>query len=239
MELLGLALLAVGLADAVRWQPDAGRRRSAAALAAAVAVVAGVLALAGLEPVEGAVCGLAVAALVALWLVTSARALRTGRGAPLPLAVLAAGGLGLLAASGPVPSFGGPLVRWYDGLDVPALAGQGFGRFAVAAGALAVLQVTGNVVVRLVLLGAGSTPPAVEGTLRGGRVLGPLERTFLFALTLGGELTAAAVVVAAKGLLRFPEIQRSRAGGVDALTEYFLIGSLTSWLLALLLVPLV
>ena len=236
MELLGLALLAVGLADAVRWQPDAGRRRTAAALAAAVAVVAGVLALAGLEPVEGAVCGLAVVALVALWLVTSARALRTGRGAPLPLAVLASGGLGLLAASGPVPSFGGPLVRWYDGLDVPALAGQGFGRFAVA---LAVLQVTGNVVVRLVLLGAGSTPPAVEGTLRGGRVLGPLERTFLFALTLGGELTAAAVVVAAKGLLRFPEIQRSRAGGVDALTEYFLIGSLASWLLALLLVPLV
>jgi len=50
------------------------------------------------------------------------------------------------------------------------------------------------------------------------------------------------VVVAAKGLLRFPELQRAqrdeaRPGvppdGPSDVTEYFLIGSFASWLLAL------
>jgi hypothetical protein len=42
------------------------------------------------------------------------------------------------------------------------------------------------------------------------------------------------VVVAAKGLLRFPELQRSeRDQGPSDVSEYFLIGSFASWLVAL------
>jgi len=66
-----------------------------------------------------------------------------------------------------------------------------------------------------------------------------MERLFIVGLGLGGQLTAAAVVVAAKGLLRFPELQRGVAGetpslnGPSDVTEYFLIGSFASSLVAL------
>ena len=40
-----------------------------------------------------------------------------------------------------------------------------------------------------------------------------------------------AAVVAAKGFVRFPEIQNDRGKGTQA--EYFLVGSMTSWALAL------
>ncbi|OOK63287.1 hypothetical protein BZL29_8559 [Mycobacterium kansasii] len=46
----------------------------------------------------------------------------------------------------------------------------------------------------------------------------------------------AGAVVAAKGLIRFPELsaQKGRNGevGIDEVTEYFLVGSFASWLLA-------
>ena len=56
----------------------------------------------------------------------------------------------------------------------------------------------------------------------------------IFSLGLAGEPTAAALIVSAKSLLRFPEL--SRASEIDAVTEYFLLGSLASWGLALLFV---
>ena len=46
----------------------------------------------------------------------------------------------------------------------------------------------------------------------------------------------AGLVVAAKGLLRFPELQaaaRNDATHVDEVTEYFLVGTFTSLLVAL------
>ena len=72
-----------------------------------------------------------------------------------------------------------------------------------------------------------------------------MERLLIFGLGLGGELAAASIIVAAKGLLRFPELQpyRAEVGSrettglsgqrIDVLTEYFLIGSLASWMLAI------
>ena len=73
-----------------------------------------------------------------------------------------------------------------------------------------------------------------EKSLKGGRLLGPMERLLIVGLGLAGHVTAASIVVAAKGLLRFPELQRgSGAGGPSDVTEYFLIGSFASWLLAL------
>lgn len=81
--------------------------------------------------------------------------------------------------------------------------------------------------------------------------IGPLERWLIFGLALAGQPTAAALVISAKSLIRFPELQskgghrravdisaESNARGpvqqIDELTEYFLIGSLLSWLIALL-----
>jgi hypothetical protein len=68
-------------------------------------------------------------------------------------------------------------------------------------------------------------------TLKGGRLIGPLERVIVFALTLTGVYSLLAAVLAAKGIVRFPEI--SRDGDTGSRAEYFLIGSLVSWVIAL------
>lgn len=69
-----------------------------------------------------------------------------------------------------------------------------------------------------------------------------IERYLIFGLAVAGEPTAAALVVSAKSILRFPELSRKArdrgdedrvVADVDVVTEYFLLGSLTSWLLAL------
>ena len=66
--------------------------------------------------------------------------------------------------------------------------------------------------------------------LRGGRLIGPLERLLIVALTLAGFLPIVAGLFAAKGIVRFPEISSDGANGSKA--EYFLVGSLVSWTLA-------
>ncbi len=55
-------------------------------------------------------------------------------------------------------------------------------------------------------------------------------------MALAGQYAALSVVVAAKGLLRFPEISKDTAGGTRA--EYVLVGSFVSLAQALVLVPL-
>ena len=238
MTLFALWLGMLGAADLVRWRSDAGARRQLAALAAASGGALLALVLGGLPAGQVAGWTVALTVLTALWLASSWSALHLRRLPALPFAVLGTTGVGLLALSGRTPRLEGVLTRWYDSVTVPAAAGVSFDRFAVVLGGLLFLQATANVVVRLVLDGAGSPAEQSESTLKGGRILGPMERTFIFALGVAGELTAAAIIVAAKGLLRFPELQRGAPGRVDALTEYFLVGSLTSWLLALVLLPL-
>ena len=80
---------------------------------------------------------------------------------------------------------------------------------------------------------AASAPAAPSATapLRGGRLIGPLERILVFALTLTGAYTLIAAVFAAKGIVRFPEISQDGEHGGRA--EYFLVGSLVSWVTAL------
>jgi len=79
-----------------------------------------------------------------------------------------------------------------------------------------------------------------------------MERVFILGLGLAGQVTAASIVIAAKGLIRWPELQRAsrdserreaaqeaadqdtrRAASIDQVTEYFLIGSFVSWLIAM------
>lgn len=135
---------------------------------------------------------------------------------------------------------------WYDDRTPLAL-------HLLVAAPLVVLGATGNAVVRSVLLLA-SDEPALERSqskLRGGRFIGVLERWLIFGLALAGEPTAAALVISAKSIIRFPELSaRSQAGDsnagespddassrrldeADEITEYFLLGSLASWTLAL------
>jgi hypothetical protein len=68
--------------------------------------------------------------------------------------------------------------------------------------------------------------------LKGGRIIGPLERLLIVGLALAGALPIVAGLFAAKGIVRFPEISQDGVGGSKA--EYFLVGSLVSWSLALL-----
>jgi len=119
-------------------------------------------------------------------------------------------------------------------------------------GTMLFLGPTGNAIVRTVMIQIRSVDyDASEQQLKGGRYIGPLERWLIFGLALAGQPTAAALVISAKSIIRFPELQSkadrpagneattaatgdSRALSIDELTEYFLIGSLLSWMLALL-----
>lgn len=88
---------------------------------------------------------------------------------------------------------------------------------------------------------AGAPAQAVErARLRGGRVIGPLERLMITALALLGLEAIVVGVIAAKGIVRFPEIYADGRNGSKA--EEFLVGSLVSWssagLAALMLVSL-
>jgi hypothetical protein len=141
----------------------------------------------------------------------------------------------LFAASATIGDISGELAKWYRHLRLPTPRGVDVDQFVMGAAALLVLMGTSNRIVRLVLSAAGTPISTGEAALRGGRVLGPMERLFFAALFLAGEPTGAAIVIAAKGLLRLPEIRDTRqtAQGVqDQVTEYFLIGTFASLLLA-------
>ena len=130
---------------------------------------------------------------------------------------------------------------WPSWLDRTVVAHWPAPAVVVALGVLAAQLATANIVVRLVLDAVGVPATTNEKQLKGGRVLGPMERVFVVAL----------------GALELREAQQSyrrhhhggccqvaeraqRGGDRDAppdgpsdVTEYFLIGSFASWLLAL------
>lgn len=79
---------------------------------------------------------------------------------------------------------------------------------------------------------APEAPPAdPRAGFKGGRLIGPLERILVMILTLAAAYPILAAMLAAKGIVRFPEI--SRDGETGARAEYFLVGSLVSWVIAL------
>lgn len=227
---VGLWLLVVGLCDLARAARDA-----TSAFRRLLMVGAGVaLLLFGAVALDLAASRLAVllagwVLFLVLWLLGSTAALTPGAGA-IPR-VVAFVGLGGGLAFGVL---GGGLVGAVEGPVPEPLAGVAFEQLMVVVGVLVAQLATANVAVRLVLDAVGVPASTNERTLKGGRMLGPMERLFIVGLGMAGQLTAAAVVVAAKGLLRFPELQRgSPHGGPSDITEYFLIGSFASWLLAL------
>ena len=233
MLAVGLWLLAVGACDLLRAARDITSPRRRLLIIAVGLLLLVFLGLAsGLEGTQWAGLGLGWMVTFLVWLLASSVSLQTGSGparalaftglfAGLALTVL---GGGVLEQQRTLPaSMGGSLLA-----SLPA-------DYLVLVAGVAVFQLaSANVLVRLVLDAVGVPATTNEKRLKGGRLLGPMERLFILGLGLAGELTAAAIVVAAKGLLRFPELQRGDpTEGPSDVTEYFLIGSFASWLVAL------
>jgi hypothetical protein len=234
MILLSMLLATLGVADLVRPENRASTR-----LQGIVATVVGgavlVLLASGLAIGTAAwtVVPVGLVLLVAWILLTPVGVIQTDR--PWPVGGLAVVAVAALAV--PQPGVGrGWLVRWYDGLDIDVLADVSVEQFVFGAACVVFLVETANIIVRLMLIGTGPSVIATEKSLQGGRILGPIERVFILAMAIGGHYGALSAVVAAKGILRFPEISRDTAGGSRA--EYVLVGSFVSWALAFVFVPL-
>lgn len=90
----------------------------------------------------------------------------------------------------------------------------------------------GNTIVRGVLPEEGPEPET-EDDLEVGYLIGSLERWIILLLGLAGLWEAVAIVVAVKSIARFEDLKQR------AFAEYFLVGSLTSILVAIVLVAVV
>jgi hypothetical protein len=231
---LAVMLIAMGIGDACRRLT----RHMWVSAVAVPAVVAACAALGGLWHF-GDIALLVLGAVASLtWLLLCARTERTGEHEWAPLLVFAAAVAALILLSGWDSDVSGLIAHW------PAWAGIHVNpdRLLMIIG-VAVLQLaTGNQLVRLVLGSVGAVKPVGEpqpsDKLKGGRLLGPMERLLVFGLGVAGQLAAATAVVAAKSIIRFPEINAQKARengnvGIDDVTEYFLVGSFASWILAL------
>jgi len=238
MTWLGILLVGLAVADLghsvrpVRIVPEC--------VGAAVAVVLGILA--GLTSPGDAAALVVIAAVVIGW----GQAVRHGFGRDIVWVPLLLLGVALLAALLLAPlagAGGGPLGDWLAATPWAPLAALGVDRFLLVLGGLLVQCSTGNVIVRLVLAATGTVNPVASdpqaraaNVLKGGRLLGPMERLVIVGLGLAGHITAASLVIAAKGLVRWPEIQSFGREGegpsITDVTEYFLVGSFVSWLVS-------
>lgn len=97
---------------------------------------------------------------------------------------------------------------------------------ALSVAVAVVLTMPSNWLVRWVLKVVRTDVP--DETNRAGRWIGILERLLIYVLVIAGQAGAAGIVVAAKSILRYPEIS---AEPQLIAPEYVLIGSLASWFL--------
>jgi hypothetical protein len=251
---LSVVLVGLGVADLVR--SSSWRRSRLAAHVAAPVVVAALAWVAGLTSWPDVLALTLALVGCAVWMELSRHAQRTGRRSLEALTAFAVVVVGLILFSGAASAPDGALATWLHWADLPSGASHSPARVLLIAGLIAFNIATANVIVRLILLTIGAlrpdqiaAPPVPDPAdrLKGGRLLGPMERLVILGLGLAGELGAAGFVIAAKGLLRFPEVQAAARGGssgrsgsysggpagIDDVTEYFLVGSFVSWILAL------
>jgi hypothetical protein len=205
---------------------------------AGVAVLVGILC--DLTAVRDVLALVVIAAVVVGWGI----AVRQGFGrnrASRPLVWIGVALVVAVAAAPAAGPAGGLLDDWLARDPLPVVDGLSADRVLLVVALFLVQMSTGNVIVRLVLTATGTVNPARVGSiddpatqLKGGRLLGPMERLFILGLGLAGQLTAASIVIAAKGLLRFPELRsKPEQDRIHRLTEYFLVGSFVSWLVPL------
>ncbi|WP_059016639.1 hypothetical protein [Mycobacterium sp. M26] len=239
MSGVAVFLIAVGCADILRRLVP---RAWPAVLAGPVVAIA-TAALCGLWHLGDLVLVGIAAVAAALWEVTCARAERLGgRRQIWPLVLFGTVLAVLVLLSGLGSDVGGPVAAWARWVALPGLATVDPGRIVMVIAVVLLQLVTGNQLVRLLLGSVGSVKPAgqpqASDRLKGGRLLGPMERLLILGLSLAGQLAAATAVVAAKSIIRFPEINAQKARenggiGIDDVTEYFLVGSFASWIVAL------
>lgn len=242
MIVAAMILFGVGAADIAREYTPAARRWIPLAAAAAVVAVFGILT----DAVLPALSGIAVAA-AWVWLMPTGRAPRAGLWSAVGVTLLCAASVVLLPPRDRAGLLGD--------VRLPTPAGDvTIDQIALVVGAVAFLIESANVIVRASLYeahvpatrladtgavqkadSAQAAPASVsrdpDAALKGGRMIGPIERVLVFGMTLTAAYALLAAVLAAKGIVRFPEISRDEEGGSRA--EYFLIGSLVSWLIAL------
>ena len=233
-----IALLMIGMAVADLGHSVRPVRIVPESIGAGAVVLLGVLV--GLDELRAGLALLVIAAIGMAWGHTGREGFGRGRPAA-PLVLFATAFAAAILVAPAAGRAGGVLEDWLSRQPLPVLDGLSADRLLLLLAAFLLQLSTGNVLVRLVLAATGTVNPTKTGSLedpeirlKGGRLLGPMERVFILGLGLAGNLTAASIVIAAKGLLRFPELQ-SKADQVriHRLTEYFLVGSFVSWLLPL------
>jgi hypothetical protein len=231
---LSLTVLGFASADLVRWSPErVSRARTALAVAGAAVVTLVPACLGGLPALDVVLLEAGILPVVLVWLLFDQEVPVVAPG--YQLAWILAALVAAFATSGLTGGVSGPLEHWYSGLPFGFVRTIGIDQFLFGLSAALFVLATSNRIVRLVLQAAGTPTREGETALSGGRILGPMERLFVAAMVVSGNLTAAAALIAAKGYLRLPEIRSSKEqrGGVDdQVTEYFLIGTFASLLIA-------
>lgn len=171
---------------------------------------------AGLTGGADLVAVLALACCVVLWDALVRRGFGTGRVGP-PLLLWGGVLVVLLLLAGKASRVGAAVETWHEGSPLPWVSSVDADLLLLGIGVLLAQLSTGNVLVRLVLTGTGTVNVAqghdAGRTLKGGRLLGPMERLLIVGLGLAGQLTAAGLVIAAKGCSAGP---RSRPRGTVA-----------------------
>jgi hypothetical protein len=224
--LLALALLGFGIADLVRWTPESVcRLRAVVAVAVGTGSVALVASLGGMSLLKVLAVSAISLVVLSLWSAAS-----SGLRPRLALTLIGVVVLVAIGLSGSVGGIGGDVATWYSGLGFGFVRRMPVDQFVLGVGVTLFLLATANRIVHLTLHVVRPSLVSKENSLHGGRILGPMERLIVAAAVLSGDLLGAGFVIAAKGLLRFREI--GGASDVDEVTEYFLIGTFTSIILA-------
>ena len=186
---------------------------------------------------------IAVALGLVAWLALKTSAVQSSaakpdRTAAVAVAVLAIATVSVIALSDSGATFQ-PVSSVLAGADLPARLTADPRGMVILCGVLVWLTSSANALVRMLLKAAHSNVETGEANLRGGRLIGALERLLVFGMALAGEPGAGAIVITAKGLLRFPELRRG-VNDADAhqVSEYLLLGSLASLAAGLTWVPL-
>lgn len=229
MSMLAMFLIATGLGDVMR--RFIGTRWVPPVLAVVVLVVGSLLA--GLWHLGDLQLLVIASVAVVGWNVACERTEVTGTRQGIPLVIIGGAVTALILLSGWASDVGGAVGRWVAWAELPESVSAG--RVLMVLGVMLVQLTTANHVVRLVLGSVGAVKPAgqpqASDRLKGGRLLGPMERLLIVGLGLAGQLTMASAVVAAKSVIRFPEINATRNHdeqdtdhvGIDEVVEYFLV----------------
>jgi hypothetical protein len=116
-------------------------------------------------------------------------------------------------------------------LQIPGLNSNQMSAICVAIAILIFMIRGGDLFVRGILEKAGGMPAASDAesgvTYNHGKVIGQVERLIVVLIVMAGNLQALAFFFAAKGLIRSKELNER------PIADYFLLGSLGSFLIAL------